>query len=410
MGERPPRVMVLDGDFDNAIQVATELSTDLNATVVGVGTSPDSRLLRSTHCDIAETVATTGDGYPTELLTAADRHRPDVVVPVGYRSVTAMDEVREQLPDGVACCLPPSDSLAAAVDKRRTLALADDLGIDTPADFSATLADAERTPAAVRDLPFPLFLKAGHESGENVTAVVEEPREFWPTYEDLDAESDDVLVQEYVGGSTTYACGALFLDGAVRTLFEHEERRSIPRQGGSGTRVGVFRDPELEAAAIRLLRELDWHGFALVEFKRRDDGSYALMEVNPKLWASYALASQAGYRFVSTMVAALLGLDWRPPTPDQRREMVFPLRELDFARRDSDGSVPRAALSMLWPPARPDFNLHDYRAWFTPPADGTDPDDGSTEADPDDESTERAANIRGRVEPLLARLDPREGR
>ncbi|WP_135821310.1 ATP-binding protein [Halostella litorea] len=403
--------MVLDGDFDNAIQVATELSVDLDATVVGVGTSPESRLLRSTYCDVGEPVDTTGDGYAAELLRVVDRHRPDVVVPVGYRSVEAMDGIRGRLPDGVECCLPPSDAVRAAVDKRRTLSLAADLGIDTPADFSA-LADADRAADAAEDLPFPLFLKARHESGENVTAVVDGPQEFRATYDRLaEAGDDDVLVQEYVGGSNTYACGALFLDGEVRTLFEHEERRSIPRQGGSGTRVRVYRDPELEAAAVRILRALDWHGLALVEFKRRADGSYVLMEVNPKLWASYALASQAGYRFVSTMVAETLDLPWTPPTPDQRREMVFPLRELNFAAGDPDESLPRAALSMLWPPARPDFNLHDYRAWFTPPADDEAGDCGAgNDGRPDGEVPEPVPETDGRVAPLIARLDPRRGR
>jgi len=398
MTDRPPRVMVLDGDFDNAIQVATELSTDLHATVIGVGTSPGSRLLRSRYCDVAETVATTEAGYPGELLSLVDRHRPDVVVPVGYRSVAATNEVRGRLPEGVECCLPPSDAVRTAVDKRRTLSLAADLGIDTPADFTDDVGD-DPTADSVRDLPFPLFLKARHESGENVTAVVDGPEEFRATYDRLAAAGDDeVLVQEHVGGSTTYACGALFLDGEVRTLFEHEERRSIPRHGGSGTRARIFRDPELETASIRLLRALDWEGVALVEFKRRGDGSYVLMEINPKLWASYALASQSGYRFVSTMVAATLDLSWTPPMPEQRREMVFPLRELHFAACDPEESVTAAALSMLWPPARPDFNLRDYGAWFTPPA-----------SEGPDDSGPLDGIAAERVGPLLARLDPREG-
>jgi predicted ATP-grasp superfamily ATP-dependent carboligase len=371
--------MVLDGDYDNAIQVATEVSTDLDATVIGVGTSTESRLLCSKYCDVGETVPTTGDGYAEALLEVVREHRPDVVVPVGYRSLTTIDAVRDRLPHGVESCVPPSRALAMTVDKRRTLELASELGIDTPDDYTAAAASAdERRPEAVRDLPYPMFLKARHECGENATAVVDDASSFWPTYEELAERADDeVLVQEYIDGPRTYACGVLFVDGSLEMLFEHEERRSVPRRGGSGTRVRIFRDPKLEVAALELLRALDWSGFALVEFKRADDGTFVLMEINPKLWASYALASQSGYRFVSRMVAETLDIPWTgPERPDQTGEMVFPLRELYFALTNADESLVRAAATMLWPPAQWDLHLHDFRSWFTFPTD-----QGETEAD-----------------------------
>ncbi|WP_323190869.1 hypothetical protein [Halostella sp. PRR32] len=375
MQDTAPRVMVLDGDYDNAIQVATEVSSDLDAVVIGVGTSTESRLLCSKYCDVGATVPTTGEGYGEALLDLVREYRPDIVIPVGYRSVTALDEVCDRLPDGVARCLPPSRALSAAVDKQRMLELASELGIDTPTDYTDVVVNAdERTPDAVRDLPYPVFLKARHECGENVTAVVDDASSFWSTYEELAARADDdVLVQECIDDPRTYGCGVLFVDGSLQMLFEHEERRSVPRQGGSGTRVGIFRDPRLEAASLRLLRALDWSGFALVEFKRADDGSYVLMEVNPKLWASYALASQSGYRFVSSMVAETLDISWDSPTsPDQTGEMVFPLRELHFALTHADESLFRSAVTMLWPPAQWDVHLHDFRSWFTLPTDKAD--------------------------------------
>lgn len=409
MEDTAPRVMVLDGDYDNAIQVATEVSSDLDVVVIGVGTSTESRLLCSKYCDVGATVPTTGEGYAEALLSVVRQYRPDVVIPVGYRSVTALDEVRDRLPDGVERCLPPSRALSAAVDKRRTLELASELGIDTPDDYTHVVADADdRTADSVRDLTYPVFLKARHECGENVTAVVDDASSFWPTYEELAERADDVLVQEYIDDPRTYGCGVLFVDGSLRMLFEHEERRSVPRQGGSGTRVRIFREPKLEAASLELLRALDWSGFALVEFKRADDGSFVLMEVNPKLWASYALASQSGYRFVSRMVAETLDMDWNGRAqPDQTGEMVFPLRELHFALTHSDESLFRAALTMLWPPARWDLHLHDFRSWFTLPADEDDghtpgedgpaPDETSP-ASPDDETANRLTGVDPRTE------------
>jgi len=370
-----PTVMVLDGDNDNAIQVATELSEDLDAEVVGVGTSNWSRLLRSRYCDVGvTTVPASEPGYADQLLDAVEAHRPDLLIPVGYHSVAAVDGIRDDLPDAVECWLPPSDSLDVAVDKVATAELAAELDVGTPTSFTDRVAalDERGRPGEIGSLPFPLFLKARHECGKNVTAEVERPGAFWATYDDLVGERgvQEVIVQECIPGERTYACGLLYDDGAPQLLFAHEELRSVPREGGSGTRVRLFRDPRIETAAIRLLDSLDWHGPALVEFKRCADGSYALMEINPKLWASYALASQAGYRFVSTCARRALGLDEerRSHPPDATAEMVFPLRELYYAARTDDESLLRSAAAICWPPARLDLNLRDLGAWLTPPA------------------------------------------
>lgn len=365
--------MVLDGDNDNAIPVATELDEDLDATVVGVGTSAWSRLLRSRHCEVgATTVPSTHPDYPERILELVREYDPDLLVPIGYHSVAAANAVRDRLPESVACWLPPADSLAVAVDKSATASLAADLGVGTPTDFTSAVTDldARGRPGEIGALPFPVFLKARHECGDNVTASVSDPSRFWETYDELREQADDeVIVQERIESEHTYACGLLYEHGSPRLQFAHEELRSVPRSGGTGTRVRVFRDPHMETAAIRLLDHLSWHGPALVEFKRRTDGSYALMEVNPKFWASYALASQSGYRFVSTLAARALGREDSLPRrrPDLTGECVFPLRDLYHAATTGDESVLRAAASMCWPPAAVDVNHRDLGAWLTPP-------------------------------------------
>ncbi|MFC6975149.1 ATP-dependent carboxylate-amine ligase [Halomicroarcula sp. GCM10025709] len=377
--QRPPRVIVLDGDYDNAIQVATELSEDLDATIVGIGSAGNSRLLRSKYCDIGVTADPEADGYGEELLEIIWSHEPDVVLPVGYQSVVTLDGLRDRLPGSIRCCLPPTEPLSTAVDKRATLSLADDCGIDTPDDYTTqvTTLDEQGRPGSIDQLPFPVFLKARHECGETMTAKVDEPAAFWSTYEDLAEEAtDDILVQEFIDDPRTFGCGVLYCDGDLKMLFEHEELRSVPRAGGSGTRVRIYRHPALEAATIALLDGLDWNGPALVEFKRRPDGSFVLMEVNPKLWASYALASQSGYRFVSSIVSELLDLPWEPSTcqPAQVGEMVFPLRELYFSYSHESESLLRSIVAMAYPPARIDLNFRDPISWFTPPS-------GDAEAD-----------------------------
>ncbi len=377
MDVAPPSVLVLDGDFDNTLVIARELTEDLDATIIGAGTSPYSRLLRSTYCDATCRLPPPGDPtYAAELLSLIEEHRPDVVLPVGYDSIAELDGIRSDIPPAVSLCVPSSASFGVAEDKSATLERGSRLGLDTPREYSSIVEDLDadgRSTSRLETLPFPLFCKARTENGTVTTAPVIDPDQFWETYDRIAAASpgNDVLVQEYIDDSgSTYGCGLLFFENEVELLFSHEEFRSVPRWGGSGTHLRVLRDPHLEAASIRLLRDIGWHGVALVEFKRRADGTYVLMEINPKFWASYALASRYGYRFASTLVATTLDLDVPYPigSPTPVGEMVFPLRELQYHLKQREVATLGDTLrTVLTPDAAWDVDEQDLAAWLMPP-------------------------------------------
>ncbi|MFB6087508.1 MAG: hypothetical protein ABEJ85_03215, partial [Haloarculaceae archaeon] len=330
----------------------------------------------SRYCD-ERLVLSRAEGYADALRAAVERRRPDVVLPVGFQSVAALDQVRGELPPDVTTVLPPPASLERATDREKTLSVARDLGIEVPTDYTERV-DAADGPEGRRDdldeLPFPLFLKARRETGRALSARVESPERFWTAYDALRSSGEELIVQECVSGDgRTYGCGLLFLDGEPRLRFGHVELRSVPRRGGSGTRLRTTDDAELVSQSVELLGALDWHGVALVEYRREGD-SFVLMEINPKFWASYALASQSGHRFASTLVAEALGLPAPagPPATTTPTERVFPLREFAYCLRSYEReSLLEAASAMLWPPARPALNPEDAGAWLVPPSDLT---------------------------------------
>ncbi len=372
-----PSVLLCDGDYDNTLAVARELTEDLDATIVGTGTTPHSRLLRSRYCDVSRVVPSADEPrYDRALLSVIETHRPDMVLPIGYDSMATVQEIRSAIPDSVTLCVPSAAAFEAAADKATTLSRGRDLGIDTPADYSDIAAelDSDGRPAVQDALPFPVFCKARRENGQAATEPVEDPDTFWESYDRIARASSDgeVLVQEYIDNDgLTYGCGSLWLDGEPTLTISHEELRSVPRHGGSGTRLRVTPNEGLETQTTRLLDELDWNGVALVEFKQRADGSFVLMEINPKFWASYALASRYGYRFASTMVAHQLDLDVDRPieTPEQRGAMLFPLRELQHTVTNRQTESVREFLStVVRSRAAWDIDRSDLGAWLTPPA------------------------------------------
>jgi predicted ATP-grasp superfamily ATP-dependent carboligase len=375
-----PRVLVLDGDYPTSLTIAGELSADLEATIVGAGTSRYSRLPRSRYCDVAVTIPPPDDpDYLDALWAVLEATRPQLVLPVGYESAAALESVRDEFPDSTAVCLPDPDAFETAADKAATMAMAERLGIDVPTDYSSLVEtlDAEgRERGALEALEFPLFCKARREAGggHETTARVVDPGRFWEVYDRLRNASptSEVLVQESIDASSvTYGCGLFCRNGEIELRMAHEELRSVPRRGGSGTHLRLRRDPALEAAASDLLRELEWDGVALVECKRRASGELVLMEINPKFWASYALASAHGYRFASRLVATTLGLEDRlPDRPlETTGEMTFPLRELYYYARNREAERLLECVRAVARPGVPwNVDRSDLRAWLTPQA------------------------------------------
>ncbi len=379
MRRESPSVLLLDGGSFITLSIARELSEDLGATIIGVGTSKYSRLLRSKYCDIGVIAPPVSDDrYVESIQKLIDIYQPDCLLPVGYGSWKTIEAARSELPSYTTTCLPPSKSFHTAIDDLATSAHAENVGIQTPAEYSDIVRDLDkegRPAGCLTQLEFPLFLKPRWEvdDGHVTTARVDHPDTFWEIYDQItdNAAENEILVQECIDGSpSTYGCGLLFLDNKVELLFSHEELRSVPRRGGSGTHLRILREPYLESKSIELLRDIGWHGIVLVEYKKRSDGTFVLMEINPKFWASYALASTHGYRFASTLVSRVLDLDVDYPLGESNSvgEMVFPLRELyHYAQHHGDEHLLECLTPIIKPGVAWSIDLSDLRAWLTPP-------------------------------------------
>jgi predicted ATP-grasp superfamily ATP-dependent carboligase len=108
------------------------------------------------------------------------------------------------------------------------------------------------------------------------------------------------LIQEYCGG---YGLGQFILmqDGVAHATFQHRRVHEWPPEGGFSSlceSLPVDAHPAQMARSIALLRELDWEGIAMVEYRHDPEtGDFALMEINGRFWGSLPLAYHAGAAF-----------------------------------------------------------------------------------------------------------------
>jgi D-aspartate ligase len=175
---------------------------------------------------------------------------------------------------------------------------------------------------------------------------------FAPMFQELIPGGDDCL---WTVGS--------YLDRGGTALGLFCGRKLLQAPAGVGTcRVGeaVWDDAAVDGA-LRLLRELGFHGISQVEYKRDPrDGSLRLMEVNARLWQWHSLAADCGVDLAAIAYRDTLGMAVDPVTSrdHSRRRWVALVRHLRESRRDRLGL--RRTLAPLRPPfSEPVLSLRD---------------------------------------------------
>jgi predicted ATP-grasp superfamily ATP-dependent carboligase len=213
------------------------------------------------------------------------------VFPTHDEPLNAIARAGDRLSERFLFPFPRWEVLQRIQSKRSQLEAAERAGIPVPR-WSTALSD---------DLTYPVLVKPSTTEGfkrrfgrqafrcENRA----EAERAW-----AEAVEYEPLVQEFIpgGDEELYTLGSyLAADGEPLGLFCGRKLRQTPP--GVGTcRVGeAVWIEEVVEQGLALLRELEHVGLSQVEFKRDPrDGTYRLMEVNPRLWQWHGLAAACG--------------------------------------------------------------------------------------------------------------------
>jgi predicted ATP-grasp superfamily ATP-dependent carboligase len=239
-------------------------------------------------------------------------------------AIMRLNRDREALEQHATLLFPPPETVALAIHKDKTLACARRVGIPCP---QTLVIRSEADIAQAADLQFPAVLKPRHQD----IAAPAGPRpafrvKYCASYEELVRElsafresGDYPLVQEYCEGRGA-GIEVLMRKGQPVLLFQHRRIREYPVSGGVSTCCqSVELDPRLRDWSIALLREMQWDGVAMVEFRQDPaTGRAVLMEVNGRLWGSIPLAVHARCDFPYELFrTSLPGATLQAPPPYQ---------------------------------------------------------------------------------------------
>ena len=203
--------------------------------------------------------------------------------------------------------MPSDRAIDVALDKHLTLELASRLGVPVPDSVlirsldSATIFEPPTVLKPVRSkvivdgelVTLAPVIAADHATRDRML------RAWLP--------NTPVLEQRWVPGQGV-GIEMLYEHGVKLWHFAHHRRHEIPLTGGASSyRCSMLPPPRLLEAAERLLTDLAWHGVAMVEFRLAPEGAFWLMEINPRLWGSLALAIDAGVDFPKGLLALARG-------------------------------------------------------------------------------------------------------
>ena len=316
------RVLVLDAEVLKTLAVVRALGEEVDVWTASA-TRPalaawSRHANRHLHCP-------SDDTFPTWLVNCVQTHAIDMLICTQERTIIRASTVYDTLKQaGVCLTFPPLSVLANAFDKAKTIRCAQHVGVPVPETIIPE--DMGQVKVAAAQIGYPVVIKPRHSHFWDGTRFVDSPGLRYATTEkDLDAilQVYDValpppLVQAYIPG---YGAGIFLLidaQGNIAAEFAHQRLRDIrPTGSGSVLRKSVAVNPELRERSHVLLREMNWWGIAMVEYRIDErTGEAVLMEVNGRFWGSLQLAVDAGVNFPRLLLEVSQGKS--PPVPTYR--------------------------------------------------------------------------------------------
>jgi predicted ATP-grasp superfamily ATP-dependent carboligase len=344
------RVLLLDGNQNQAVAAVRSLGAAGHRVTVGDATSwSKAGWSRSADRTFRYTSPRRDvNAFMADVLAECRREPGTFVLPMTESTALPVSARRAELTAaGARFELPSHESVLRAFDKDVTLGLAASLGVATPRSRPAHTLDEAR--GAAGTIGYPVVLKAasservvgGGAMAAGAPRYARTPEALQPAFEALRSRAETVLVQEFVPGRGA-GYFALLDHGELRAEFAHRRIRDMrPTGSGSSLRESIAVDPVLRDPSLRILRALDWHGVAMVEYRLRADGTPVFMEVNGRFWNSLALAVHAGVDFPRLLVELA----------DSRGEAGVPAYRTGVRCRWWLGDVRHVAEVLAGPPA-----------------------------------------------------------
>ena len=273
---------------------------------IAVSERETAAAFESKHCDEAYVTpdpTTDVDDYADALLSLAERSDVRTILPVREHDALVLAKRRPSFAEHIGTPWPDWETLRRVQDRIELYDVAESVDVAVPeTQLLSACSDFDRELIVKARYTVPAEEFGDGDDGR--TRVSGGGTRYLPAGEEPPVDAirfemgHDPIVQAFMPDTAEYGFFAVYDHGEAKATFQHRQVRGYKYCGGPSAFRESVDIPELESAGLRLLDALDWHGAAMVEFKRDPEtGEFQLMEINPRFWSSLPFTVQAGADF-----------------------------------------------------------------------------------------------------------------
>jgi len=232
------------------------------------------------------------DAFVDGLLGLVAKYKIPYIFPVTETTLIALDERRTETEAAARLIAASSQTIRYGVDKKLTLAMAEQQGVPTTRTLFPISIDEAETCAEAWGYPV-IFKPRGRSNDSRVGGRFN----FKVLYAHNRQQLREIMascvngiypmMQEYAyGRHTQYNC---FMEGGLaHSEYYDEAIRTVPMTGGIATRrMSRAMNTEIADQSARLFKAMDWEGFGQTQWKGPGrDGRYRFIEVGVRVIAS----------------------------------------------------------------------------------------------------------------------------
>ena len=343
------RVLLLDGHTVQALSVARSLKS-AGYKVTAIIESRISYGYASRYVD--EKIIYKSDeisDFLSFLLDFLKKNPQDVILPLYNDSAEFLSKHKERIEEetGVKCAVTDIDTFMAAHDKSRLMEICRVHGLPHPRTANISY---ESVKSAVEYVGFPAMIKPNISAGAKGIVLVKDEGELSRKLPEILDNYGPSTLQEYIDHNGVYYNVMLYRDrnGKSHGGVVLEIMRYFPLKGGTSCYCKTIRNDALVDVCRDALNSLNWWGFADFDLMQAKDGSYKIIEINPRVPASIHGAAISNVNFPQLIVEDCTGL---------------PLSEVEYM---PDKEMRFMGLDVMWfvfSPCRFSFSPSWFKFW-----------------------------------------------
>lgn len=293
------RVLVLDGYGRQCAIVLKELH-DLGCVITTLCVSKHDVGYTSKY--VTDKILEPQTRYDMEALKKVlDREIPtgkyDVVFPMLEPATQVLFDNKENYRKYVKFACADEEGFIHAEDKQLTMELCMKNGIPCP----ITKLDDESMDDFMKKVSFPLILKPRVGSGSRGIHKADNKAELDELINSGTVKVEEYVIQQFMKRGEVHRVSYTFIDndGVTKTSMLAKSSRPYPLGIGTNSLFESCKMPEVAEQAEKLLKLMNWHGYASVCFiESEEDHIPRVMEINGRISASVKMSVCCGAHIV----------------------------------------------------------------------------------------------------------------